>query len=96
MSIEYIRFSINRQDQINFIKSINQACIILDSYIDCISYEVSHCEEDDLLFIWRIVWTSTRSHVEGFRKDPIFDDFFKLMEPFLSKIEEMNHYNKIV
>ena len=96
MSIEYIRFKIEKEDCSNFIKTITQACKIISDYPDCLNYEVPRCEEDTLLFIWRIEWTSTAAHLNGFRKHKAFEPFYKLMQPFITSISEMNHYKKII
>jgi len=96
MSIEYIRFKIGKEDCSNFITIIKQACKILSDYPDCLNYEVTRCEEDTLLFIWRIEWTSTDAHLNGFRKHKTFKLFYELMQPFINSILEMNHYKKVV
>ncbi|HHC78372.1 MAG TPA: antibiotic biosynthesis monooxygenase [Flavobacteriia bacterium] len=95
-SIEYIRFKIEEKNCNIFIQTINQACKIIADYPDCLNYEVARCEENTLLFIWRIEWTSTNAHLNGFRKHKTFKPFFKLMQPFLNSISEMNHYKKVV
>ena len=96
MSIEYIRFKIREEHQLNFVQAIREACKIMAAYPECLNYEVTQCEEDTTLFVWRIAWTSTDAHLNGFRKDKIFESFYQLMQPFISFIQEMNHYNKIV
>jgi quinol monooxygenase YgiN len=96
MSIEYIRFKIEEENCKDFIKTIRQACEIIADYPDCLNYEVTRCEEDALLFIWRIEWTSTNAHINGFRKHKTFESFYKLMQPFINSISEMNHYKKII
>jgi len=96
VSIEYIRFKIDEEIQISFISAIGKACKIIAAYSDCLNYEVTQCEEDITLFVWRITWTSTDAHLNGFRKDKIFEPFYGLMQPFVKYILEMNHYNKII
>jgi heme-degrading monooxygenase HmoA len=95
MSIEYIRFSIAYSEQELFIPAIMRANVFLENYKDCLEFEVTQCEEDNQLFIWRIVWTSTQAHLEGFRNDKVFKSFKKIMEPYIPFILEMNHYKKI-
>jgi len=96
VSIEYIRFKIDEELQIKFIHAVREACKIMAAYPDCMEYEVAQCEEDKTLFVWRIIWTSTDAHLNGFRKDKIFEPFYELMQPFVEFILEMNHYNKII
>lgn len=93
MCIEYIRFKIDETIQKTFIRVIGDACQIMAAYPDCLGYEVSQCEEDPLLFTWRIKWTSAEAHLEGFRKDKIFTPFYQVMEPYINSIQEMYHYN---
>ncbi len=96
MSIEYIRFEIEEGNCNSFIKAIRNACEIINAYPACHNYEVTHCEENPSLFIWRIEWTSTEAHLNGFRKHKTFEPFYQLMQPFINSILEMNHYKKII
>ena len=91
MTVEYIRYRI-AAGQPAFIEAIRQANQILAAAPDCLSYQLSHCEEDPTLFIWRIEWTSVERHLNGFRKSPEFVAFFQLVKPFYQSIQEMNHY----
>ena len=40
----------------------------------------------------RIEWVSVECHLQGFRREPNFKRFFELVQPFVSSIEEMQHY----
>ena len=94
-SIEYLRFSIVNEMQEEFIRAIKGARVILSAYPACLNNEISHCQENDSLFIWRIEWESTDAHMNGFRKSTEFMPFFKIMEPFVNSVIEMNHYSKL-
>jgi quinol monooxygenase YgiN len=92
MTIEYIRYRIAVELRPAFIEAIHKANQLLADALDCLSYQLSHCEEDTELFIWRIEWTSVERHLNGFRKSPAFGAFFQLVKPFYASIQEMNHY----
>ena len=92
MTIEYIRYRIAAEQQPAFIEAIRNANQLLANAPDCLGYQLSHCEEDTELFIWRIEWTSVERHLNGFRKSPEFGAFFQLVKPFYTSIQEMNHY----
>ncbi|SNC67490.1 Quinol monooxygenase YgiN [Hymenobacter gelipurpurascens] len=92
MTIEYIRYRIAEEQQPAFLEAIRSAHQLLAAPPDCLNYELTHCEEDPTLFIWRIEWTSVERHLNGFRKSPEFGAFFQLVKPFYTSIQEMNHY----
>ncbi|UOQ74513.1 putative quinol monooxygenase [Hymenobacter cellulosilyticus] len=92
MTIEYIRYRIAAEQQPAFVQAIHSANELLAQAPDCLSYQLSHCQEVPELFIWRIEWTSVDSHLNGFRKSPAFGAFFQLVKPFYQSIQEMNHY----
>jgi len=92
MTVEYIRYRIVGELQSAFLEAIRNANKLLATAPDCISYQLSHCEEDAELFIWRIEWTSVERHLNGFRKSLEFGAFFQLVKPFYTGIQEMNHY----
>ena len=45
----------------------------------CLSYDISQCFEEPIHFVVRIEWSSLDDHLEGFRKDLAFRNFFALM-----------------
>lgn len=96
MTVEYIRYKISDEQRKLFIQAIESACKILIAYPDCLGYQLSHCEEDKANFIWRIEWTSVDRHLNGFRKSDQFMQFFTLVKPFFSNIQEMNHYETLI
>ena len=58
----------------------------------CLAYELSHCLEERDHYILRIESKSAQEHLNGFRKEAGFPDFFRLVQPFFNNIEEMQHY----
>jgi heme-degrading monooxygenase HmoA len=54
MIVEYIRYRITAEQQSTFIEAIRSANQLLAAAPDCLSYELTHCEEDPELFIWRL------------------------------------------
>lgn len=92
MTVEYIRYRIAAELQPAFVEAIRQANQLLAAAPDCLGYQLSHCEEDAELFVWRIEWTSVERHLNGFRKNAEFGAFFQLVKPFYTSIQEMNHY----
>jgi hypothetical protein len=51
MTIEYIRYRIAAELQPAFVEAISGANRLLAAAPDCLSYQLSHCEEDTELFI---------------------------------------------
>lgn len=92
MIVEYIRYKIAYDRQSAFVEAYRQAAAYLQSSPYCLSYELTHCEEDSQNFVLRIEWTSTEEHLNGFRKSPQFAPFLQLVRPYFNEIEEMNHY----
>ncbi|WP_291131638.1 hypothetical protein [Flavobacterium sp. UBA7682] len=95
MSIEYVRFRVDEKLRSDFIKTIKQACIILEEFGETLDVEFSQNTDDASLFTWRVVWPSKEVHLEQFRNDRLYHDFHQLVEPYLFLILEMNHYNRI-
>ena len=62
----------------------------------CLRYDVSRCSEDPEQFIVRIEWDSAEGHLQGFRGGPQFQEFFGLVRPFVTGIEEMRHYEPVL
>ena len=96
MTTEYIRYRIDAEQQPAFVEAITQSCRFLDEAPECLSYQLSQGEEDPASFIWRIEWTSTEQHLNGFRKSPAFAGFFQLVKPFFNDILEMSHYQRLL
>lgn len=92
MVVEYIRYKIESERQESFLKAYQSASEHLGQSKFCLGYELSHCEEDTENYILRIEWTSTKDHLNGFRKSAEFRNFLGFIRPFIGDIEEMNHY----
>jgi quinol monooxygenase YgiN len=92
MIVEYTRYRIPEERREAFVKAYEEAARYLASSPACLAYELTHCEEEKDRYMLRIEWKSTEEHLEGFRKEAGFKDFFLLVKPFFRDIEEMQHY----
>jgi len=92
MVVEYIRYKVEGSQREAFLDSYRRAAGPLDASDQCLAYELSECEEEAGQFILRIEWTSTAEHLNGFRKSPLFPQFFSSIKPYLNQIQEMRHY----
>lgn len=92
MIVEYIRYKLSQHTPAELIEAYRVAGAHLASAPECLGYELTACEEQPNALILRIRWTSTRAHVDGFRKGPHFPPFLKAIRPFFAEIEEMHHY----
>jgi quinol monooxygenase YgiN len=92
MIVEYTRYRIPEDRRELFVEAYEHAADYLSASPHCLAYELSHCVEDQDHYVLRIEWTSTQEHLEGFRKEPGFQEFFQLVRPFFECIEEMKHY----
>jgi quinol monooxygenase YgiN len=97
MTVEYIRYTVEdaiRREQL--ISAYRTAVTALDAAPECLSYELTVCEEDSTSVILRIEWASTEAHLQGFRKGPNFPPFFKAIGGFVKEISEMRHYTPAI
>lgn len=92
MIVEYTRYRISEERRDQFVKAYEKAAEYLKSSPHCVAYELTHCTEEPDRYILRIEWKSTEEHLQGFRKEAGFKDFFQLVQPFYNDIEEMKHY----
>jgi len=91
--VEYTRYRIKEEERREaFVKAYEQAATLLSRSPACIAYELTHCAEEPDRYVLRIEWKSTKEHLEGFRKEAGFQEFFRLVQPFFHDIEEMQHY----
>lgn len=95
MIIEYIRYTLTRQDPASFSVAFAEAGKCLLAAPECLGFEVSQCADDARSFILRIRWTSLSDHLEGFRKGPHFQPFLSLVQAYIPDIVEMRHYQVI-
>ena len=92
MSIEIIRYELKDHTADELIAAYREAATHLEAAPECLSFELSQCEEEPISLILRIHWQSTEAHMSGFRKRANFAPFFNAIRPFLSEIAEMRHY----
>jgi heme-degrading monooxygenase HmoA len=92
MIVEYTRYRIPDERREAFVEAYRQAAAYLKSSPHCLAYELTHCLEEKDRYVLRIEWKSEEEHLQGFRKEPGFMDFFHLVQPYVSNIEEMQHY----
>lgn len=93
MIVEYIRYTVAADRAGDFLAAYGQASEVLQRDPHCLAWEVSQGEEDPTHFVVRIEWDSIEGHLEGFRLDPAFAEFFAPVRPFVGDIEEMHHYH---
>lgn len=92
-TVEYIRYRIALDDQLAFEDAYLRASEALAASPECIDYELARCEEEPERYILRIRWTSIAAHLNGFRKGEHFPAFFGAIRPYVTAIEEMQHYH---
>jgi quinol monooxygenase YgiN len=90
--VEYIRYRIPPDRCASFIDAYEQAAGYLSASPECLAYELSHCIEEQERYVLRIEWKSIQEHLDGFRKGTAFQEFLRLVQPFVQHIEEMKHY----
>jgi quinol monooxygenase YgiN len=90
--VEYIRYNVPAAREDEFEESYRRAGRVLDEDEHCLRYEIAKGVEEPEHFVVRIEWDSIEGHERGFRSSPGFREFFGAVQPFLSQIEEMNHY----
>ena len=93
MIVEYTRYRIPEEERrAAFLEAYGKAAQYMKSSPACLAYELTHCTEEADWFMLRIEWKSTEEHLQGFRKEPGFKEFFHLVQPFFHDIAEMQHY----
>lgn len=92
MTLEYVRYTIDKARQVEFIEAYKAAAEPLLRSPYCQNFEMSRCVEDDTAFIVRLTWSSAEDHIQIFRKSAEFKEFFALIKPFVNDIGEMRHY----
>jgi len=92
MIVEYTRYRISPDRQAAFEQAYGGAERYLKASPHCLRYELSRCMEEPESYVLRIEWVSLEDHLQGFRHEAGFADFFSLVRPFVSDIEEMQHY----
>ena len=99
MIVEYIRYKLDKPATEpreaafeNFEAAYRAASSSLDASPHCLGYELSRCVEEQDRYILRIEWDSVEGHLTGFRRAAEFAPFLAAIRPYISQIEEMQHY----
>ena len=92
MTIEYVRYALTAHEPAELQRAYEAAAEHLRAAPECLSYELSQCEEDPKSLILRIHWQSTEAHLQGFRRGPHFGPFLNAIRPFIGEFAEMRHY----
>jgi quinol monooxygenase YgiN len=99
MIVEYIRYKLaddatesHETASVGFEAAYRAASSSLDASPHCLGYELSHCMDEQSRYILRIEWDSVDGHLTGFRRAPEFASFLAAIKPYISQIEEMQHY----
>src|SRR5262245_21796921 len=95
MIVEYIRYRLPSQRCVEFERAYDSAGESLLASPHCRGYELTRCTEDPTCYVLRIEWDSADGHLRGFRGSAEFRDFFRHIQPFVSQIEEMRHYEPV-
>ncbi|MDQ3290974.1 MAG: antibiotic biosynthesis monooxygenase [Bacteroidota bacterium] len=91
-SVEIIRYAIPENQHSEFESAYSAAGKLLQNSPYCLGYELIKGVDEPKNFILTIYWTSIEEHLNGFRKSNVFGEFFDLVRPFYSNIQEMKHY----
>jgi heme-degrading monooxygenase HmoA len=93
MVVEYIRYTVPAEQAAAFEDAYRSAGRLLEEDQHCQAFEIARGVEEPEHFVVRIEWNSLEGHEQGFRSSPRFREFFALVQPFFSEIEEMKHYD---
>jgi hemoglobin len=92
MTIEYVRYRIDAATAPTFEDDYRRAGQHLAASPNCLGYELARCAEEPDRYVLRVHWDSIDGHLEGFRRSAHFREFFSAIRPYVSAIEEMQHY----
>src|SRR3989442_14021404 len=96
MIVEYIRYELNQSSAEALVSAYRDAGEHLKLAPQCRGYELTVCEEAPSSVILRIIWTSTKDHLEGFCKGPNFLAFFQAIKTFIVAIAVLRHSSQSV
>jgi len=94
MIVEYIRYALSAHRPEELVAAYEVAAPHLEAAQECLSYELSQCDDAPESFILRIEWTSADDHMGRFRKGPHFPPFLAAIRAFIPEIAEMRHYHQ--
>ncbi len=89
---EVIRYKIPLHQCDAFIDAYRAAGEVLKRSPHCHGFELLRSSKDAELFVLLIRWDSAEGHMQGFRGSAQFREFFALIKPYVSNIQEMEHY----
>jgi quinol monooxygenase YgiN len=92
MIVEYIRYHVAEEQGPALEQAYTRASEALRQSPHCLAYELARCTEEPASYILRIQWDSVEGHLQGFRRSPEFQSFFRAISPFVNAIQEMRHY----
>lgn len=99
MIVEYIRYKLDtneRESHEETFGAFEEAYRVAENSLDasphCLGYELTRCVEEPDRYVLRIEWDSIDGHLMGFRRSPEFEPFLEAVKPYISNIEEMQHY----
>jgi quinol monooxygenase YgiN len=92
MTPEIIRYNVPLPQCDAFISAYREAGKLLELSIHCHGFELLRSSKDPQLFLLKIIWDSAEGHMQGFRSSEHFRKFFALIRPYVSNIQEMEHY----
>lgn len=95
MVVEYVRYRLAAERCAEFEHAYGLAGIPLLTSPHCLAYELTRCTEEPGCYVLRIEWDSPEGHLRGFRGSTEFREFFRHIQPFVSNIEEMRHYESV-
>ena len=95
MIVEYIRYRLPGERRPEFEQAYALAAEPLMASPHCLAYELTRCTEEPTCYVLRIEWDSAEGHLRGFRGSGEFRAFFRHIQPFVSNIEEMRHYESV-
>lgn len=92
MITEVIRYQVPAKQAEAFETRYQAAEAILRNSKHCAGYQLLRGIEEPDNWILLLHWDSVEGHEQGFRQEPGFREFFELVKPFFSQIQEMKHY----
>jgi heme-degrading monooxygenase HmoA len=94
MTTELIRYKIPAGQAAAFEEAYRKTEHILQNSSHCLGYRLLQGVEETENRILLLYWDSVEGHEQGFRQEPAFGQFFALVKPFFSQIQEMKHYHE--
>lgn len=92
MTTEVIRYKVPAAQAAAFEAAYRKTEPILQNSSHCLGYRLLQGVEEPENWILLLTWDSVQGHEQGFRREPGFGQFFGLVKPFLSQVQEMKHY----